>query len=147
MQGPTANNNAALNYDRGFKITGGTLIAVGSSGMAQAPDTTSSQHSVMMNLPAAQSARSMVHIRTQAGEKLLTFMPTKAYQSVVVSSPRLKNGTTYLVSTGGSSSGTATDGVYSGGTYSGGTQVATLTVSGVVTTVGASRPGFQGGGR
>jgi len=147
VQGPTANNNGALDYDRGFKITGGTLVAVGSSGMAQAPDTTSGQNSVMVALQAVQSAGSMVHIETQAGEQLLAFMPTKAYQSVVVSSSKLKNGTTYLVSTGGNSSGTVTDGVYSGGTHFGGTQAATFTVSGVVTTVGSSRSGFPGGRR
>lgn len=148
VNGPTASMNGAIDFDRGFKITGGTLIAVGSSGMAQAPDTSSTQNSVMVNLAAPQPAGAIVHIITQSGEEVLTFVPTRTYQSVVLSSPVLKSDTTYVVYTGGSSTGSVTDGVYSGGKYTPGTQTATLAISGVVTTSGAAtRGGFPGGPR
>jgi hypothetical protein len=143
VNGPTSNNNGALDYAGAFNITGGFLVAVGSSGMAQAPSTSSTQYSVMHTFPSPQAAGTMVHIETEDGEEILTFVPTKEYQSVVLSSPELKNGSTYVVYSGGSSTGTVTDGLYSGGTYTAGTQVTSFTISSMVT--GAGSGGFPGG--
>ena len=75
----------------------------------------------------------MVHIETNEGEEILTFAPTKAYQSVVLSSPKLKHGSTYNVYSGGSSTGRGTDGLYSGGEYTGGAQTTSFTIEGIVT--------------
>ena len=149
VNGPTQNGNGAIDYDRGFTITGGTLIAAGSAGMAQAPGSTSSQPSVLVGFPTAQAAGTIVHIGTASGEELLTFAPTKAYQSLVVSSPELEQGTGYVVHTGGSSTGTAADGVYSGGAYTGGAELVSFTVAGPVTTAGSvpTGPGRSGGPR
>ncbi len=144
INGPTANDNGALDHV-GFKVTGGFLVAVGSSGMAQAPGTSSTQYSVMLDLTSSQQANTMVHIETEDGEVILTFVPTKAYQSVVLSSPELKNGSTYIVYCGGSSTGKVTDGLYSGGTYTPGTQITSFTISSIVTTIGSSSGGFPGG--
>jgi hypothetical protein len=145
INGPTKNDNGALDH-MGFKITGGYLLAVGSSGMAQTPDTSSTQYSVMYNFPSVQSAATLLHIETEGGEGVLTFTPTKTYQSIVLSSAELKNGLTYLVYAGGSSTGAVTDGLYSGGSYTTGTQVSSFTVSGMVTMVGSPGGGFPGGG-
>jgi hypothetical protein len=146
INGPTSNNNGALDYLGDFKITGGYLVAVGSSGMAQAPSTTSTRYSVMVNLSSSQPADTIVHFETEDGEDILTFVPTKAYQSVVLSSPELKNGLTCIVYYGGSSTGTVIDGLYSDGTYTAGTQVASFTISSIVTGAGSSGGGFPGGG-
>lgn len=145
VNGPTNNGNGALDYDGGFTITGGYLVAAGSSGMAQAPGTSSSQRSVMITLASAQSAGTIVHIETESGEEVLTFAPTKAYQSVVFSSSDLASGAGYVVYSGGSSTGTAIDGLYSGGTYTPGTRVAAVTLSGIVTYAGSSGAGQTGG--
>lgn len=145
INGPTRNDNGALDYLGTFEITGGFLVAVGSSGMAEAPSASSTQYSVMLNLSPSLSAGTMIHIGTEDGEEILTFVPTKAYQSVVLSSPELKNGSTYVVYSGGSSTGTVTDGLYSGGTYAAGTQLTSFATSSVVTIVGSSGGGFPGG--
>jgi len=146
VNGPTSNFNGALDYYGAFRITGGFLVAVGSSGMAQAPSTSSTQYSVMLNLSSSQSADTMVHFETEDGEEILTFVPTKAYQSIVLCSPELKNGSTYIVYSGGSSTGTATDGLYSSGIYTAGTQITSFTISSIVTSIGSSSGGFPGGG-
>jgi hypothetical protein len=144
----TINDNGALDYSGYYKITGGFLFAAGSSGMAQAPDTSSTQYSVLLNLASSQSPGTLVHIETEDGEEVLTFVPEKTYQSVVLSSPDLEKGLTCLVYYGGSSTGTATDGLYSGGIYSAGTQNTSFTISSMVTTVGTpARGGFPGDGR
>jgi hypothetical protein len=147
VNGPTSNGNGPLDYLGTFNISGGFLVAVGSSGMAQAPSESSSQYSMMYNFSAQQVAGTLVHIETDNGEEILTFMPTKEYQSVLLSSPELQNGATYVVYSGGSSTGTVTDGLYSGGKYTAGTQVASFTISSIVTGAGSSRGGFPGDAR
>jgi len=144
VNGPTANNNGALDHS-GCEITGGFLVAAGSSGMAQAPGTSSTQYSVLLNLTSSQPANTMFHIESEDGEEILTFVPTKAYQSVVLCSPELKNDSTYIVYSGGSSTGTVTDSLSSGGTYTPGTEVSRFTISSIVTTIGSSGRGFPGG--
>lgn len=134
INGPVVNFNGAIDYDGSFKLTGGTLIAVGSSGMAQAPSTTSTQHSVLVKFNAVQSANKLISIQTALGEELLTVSPTKAYQSIVFSSPKLTVGS-YDLYLGGTSTGTASYGVYYGGVYSGGSKYTSFTVSDIVTNI------------
>ncbi len=135
INGPISNANGAIDYDRTFKLSGGFLIAAGSSGMAQAPGTTSTQYIVLMNFSSTIQAGTLFHIQSSAGEAILDFKPTKKYQSVAFSSSKLKKGSTYDVYTGGSSSGAATDGLYQSGAYTPGTKLTSFTVSGVVTRV------------
>ena len=134
VHGPTANDNGALDH-ASFKITGGTLIAAGSAGMAQAPGTSSSQRSVMVNYRSTQQAGTLVHVQTSSGVKLFTFAPSKRYQNIVFSSPALAQGTTYEVYSGGSSTGTPADGLYPSGAYTPGTRYTSFTVTGIVTTI------------
>jgi lipopolysaccharide export system protein LptC len=136
INGPTSNMNGALDYYNSFKITGGVLMAVGSSGMAQAPSTSSTQYSVMLNFNSPISAGTIINIQTSTGTVAFSFKSTKQYQSVVFSSSALTKGVTYDVYVGGSASGTSYDGLYIGGTYTPGTQCATFTISSIVTRLG-----------
>jgi hypothetical protein len=147
VNGPTNNGNGPLDYMSSFKITGGFLVAVGSAGMAQAPSEDSTQYSVMQILNNVQAAGTMVHIETAAGEDVLTFLPTKEYQSVLISSPELQNGGSYVVYTGGSSTGTPVDGLYTDEDYTPGTQFASFTITSIVTGGGGGMFGGPGGGR
>jgi hypothetical protein len=149
VNGPTETMNGALDYDRYFNISGGFLIAVGSAGMAQAPSESSSQVSMLVNLNGTQPAGALVHIQTSAGEEALTFSPTKPYQSIVFTSPDLKQGETYEIYLGGSSSSEEADGLYQGGSYSPGVRYTSLTISGMVTSSGSGFGGNTrpGGGR
>lgn len=135
VNGPSANGNAAIDYDGAFKISGGYVLAVGSAGMAQIPGTSSTQHSVLITLSAAQNAGVLVHIRSTEGKELLTFKPAKRYQSVAFSSVNLKKDTTYEVYVGGTASGTVSDGLYQNTTYASGTKLGTFTMSSVATKV------------
>ena len=148
VNGPTNNGNGALDYMGSFNISGGFLVAVGSSGMAKAASTSSTQYSVMQNFASAQAGGTLVSIVAADGTAVLTFAPAKDYQSVVFSSPELKNGETYTLYVGGNSSGTATDGLYSGGTYSPGSEAANFTISSIVTgsSTGGGFFGGPGGG-
>lgn len=147
VNGPEDNGNGALDYDGKFEISGGLLIAAGSSGMAQSPSDTSKQNSI--NVFTSVSANTLLHIEDESGNELITFSPSKSVSSIVISSENIKTGTTFKVYTGGESTGTATDGLYSEGSYSGGTEGDSFTISSTVTNVGGSAGGFggQGGGR
>ncbi|WP_343101611.1 carbohydrate-binding domain-containing protein [Romboutsia sp. MSSM.1001216sp_RTP31141st1_G3_RTP31141_220114] len=143
VNGPENNGNGSLDYDGSCDISGGILIAAGSAGMAQSPSATSSQNSVNVAL-SSQQANTIIHIEDEKGNEVITFAPSKQYQSVIVSSPELKTGSTYTVSYGGTSTGEAKDGLYTGGKYSGGTKSTSFTVSESVTNLG-SAGGSMGG--
>jgi hypothetical protein len=143
INGPTDSFNAAVDYGSGtFNMTGGTLIAVGSSGMAQGPSQGSTQYSILINLDSMRTAR-LIHLNTTSGE-VFTFMPTKRFQSIVYSSPQLAPGQ-YSLYLGGSSTGIPTDGLYEGGVYTPGIEYRSFTITGIVTTIGGGG-GFGGGG-
>jgi hypothetical protein len=147
VNGPTNNGNGSLDYMSSFKITGDFLVAIGSAGMAQAPSENSTQYSVMQILDSMQAAGTMIHIETAAGEDVLTFLPTKEYQSVLISSPELQDGESYVFYTGRSANGTSVDGLYTDGDYNPGTQVASFTITSIVTGGGGGVFGGSGGGR
>jgi hypothetical protein len=135
VHGPTSNGNGPLDYDSSFKISGGFLLAAGSSGMAQAPSTSSTQYSAMFTLKSTQSANTIFHIQKSDGTEVLSFKPSKKYQLIVFSAPALAKSSTYDVYLGGSSTGTKTDGLYSGGTYAAGTKSTSFTISNILTSL------------
>ena len=147
VNGPTMSMNGALDYDGSFQITGGYFVLVGSSGMMQAPDTTSTQYSLAVAFNTTLSAGTPVSIQNSAGETVMTFIPTKTYQSLVFSSPELLGGETYTIYQGGSVSGTVSDGLPVDGTYSGGTAYTSLTLSSITTQEGGGNAGGGRGGR
>jgi hypothetical protein len=136
VNGPTDSMNGAIDYGEGtFNITGGTLVAAGSSGMAQGPTNSSTQYSVLINFRSPQTANKLVNIQTASGETVLTFRPTKQFQSIAFSSAELAEGS-YTVYLGGTSTGTVSYGMYEDGIYTPGTQYTTFTISEIATTVG-----------
>jgi hypothetical protein len=135
VHGPTYDWDAAIDYDGTFNISGGLLVAAGSSFMAQAPSSSSTQRSVKITYNQWKTAGMLAHIQKTDGTGVLTFAPAKMYRSLVFSSPVLQAGTTYQLYRGGSSTGTVVDGLYYGGTYTPGTLTNTFTVSGIVTSI------------
>ncbi len=97
VDGPTNDGNGAIDYgDNGceFTITGGTLVAVGSSGMA-VNATSATQPSVIINLSSSYTGE------LNFGD--VSYTPSKSYNSVVISSPSLKIGNSYNLTIGGQS--------------------------------------------
>lgn len=141
-------SNAALDYadelsGTYFSITGGLVVAAGSSSMLVSPTSVSQPTAVLKYSTSSTthpgsssgtsssylSAGTIIHIQASGGASVLSFAPSKNYQSLIFSSPDLVGGTSYSVYTGGSDSSTATDGLYSGGTYSSGTSRGSFTAS------------------
>lgn len=141
INGPTVQMNGALDVDRNFTMSGGTLVAVGSNGMAQAPDTSSSQNTLLLYFDQVQQAGTVIQITDSAGTPVLTFAPSKVFQSLAFSAPELLTGETYQISLGGSVAGTVTYGLAADGGSSGGTAYTSFTVESVVTQVGSGGRG------
>jgi len=138
VNGPTSSNNGAVDYDSSFLLTGGTLIAAGSSGMAQNVSAASTQYSVMVNLTLASAK--LVRILDSEGLEIVTFIPSKNVQSVVISSGLFVKGETYSVYTGGTITDPTSNfhGLTTGGTYSDGVLYKTFAFSTMTMTVGTS---------
>lgn len=144
VNGPTDNGNGALDYDGELKMTGGTLIAAGSSGMLQTISNTSTQYCISTVFTNTQSANTLVNVSDSSGNNIITFAPCKTYQAILICSPNLEKGKSYTISTGGSCTGNSENGLYSGENYTGGTKLSTVTLSSIITSIGkASNTGMQ----
>ncbi|WMJ78013.1 MULTISPECIES: carbohydrate-binding domain-containing protein [unclassified Sedimentibacter] len=154
VNGPVSNGNGALDYDQKFEISGGLLIAAGSAGMAQSPSDSSSQSSVIINYSQIQNGGTIANISDEDGNSIVTFAPSKNYQTFLVSSPDIELNSAYQLYTGGSSTETDDYGLSINGTYTNGTKSADFTVSKSVLSItetgeestGTFMPGQRGAG-
>ena len=124
IYGPANNGNGSLDYNGTADISGGTFIAAGSSGMYQGFSQSSSQSSVAFYHNG--SAGEQLTLADSAGNVIASFPGVKNYQVVLISTGRLKTGTSYTVYTGGTLSETG-NGVVTGSTIKNGTAVMTVT--------------------
>lgn len=99
VSGPENNGNGALDYDTAGEITGGTLIAVGSIGMAMNFSNTA-QGSALITLSSTHNAGELVELKDSRGNTLISYTPTGKFASVVVSCADMKQGETYTLTIG-----------------------------------------------
>lgn len=135
VEGPEADDNSPLDFDSYFTISGGFLIATGSSRMAKELASTSTQNSVMFIFDSALPAGTIFNIQTCSGTEILTISPSKKYQSIIFSSPDLILNNDYQAYTGGSHSGSLVQNIYRNGSYTKGTKYADFTISDAITTI------------
>jgi hypothetical protein len=143
VNGPTDSMNGTLDYDSTFNINGGTLIGVGSSGMAMSPSSTSTQ-SFLFTSSIPLAADEAIQITGPDGEVILTFEASTTAQSLVFSSPELVNGSAYTITTGGTVSGDSATGIYEDTSFSGGSS--TVEISATTESSGGQMGGMPSGG-
>lgn len=118
--GPSDNANSALDFETGFNITGGTLMAFGSSGMLEAPSGASNGCCIVAVF-SSQSAGTEVKLSDSTGTTVMSYTPAKAYSIAVFYSADIKSGQSYTVTAGSRTvTMTATDGVVSNSSGMGG---------------------------
>ncbi|MGN0700570.1 MAG: carbohydrate-binding domain-containing protein, partial [Oscillospiraceae bacterium] len=126
VYGPTSNNNGALDYESSFAVSGGTLIALGSSGMAQVPSTLSQP---CLSVSAQVAAGAVLEVRDESGAVVLSTTTPKACGSLIFSSDKFIAEKDYSV-------------------FSDGVLLETITAKeGVAGSGGSGFGGFGGGGR
>ena len=84
------------------EISGGTVIACGSSSMAEAFDSTSSQCSIMYNVSSGMEEGTSLAVEDADGTVILSWEVPCSFSSAVLSSPDMQIGGTYTVIVGDS---------------------------------------------
>lgn len=147
VSGPTDNGNAAFDYNGEATVSGGTVILCGSSGMAQGFSDKSEQASFMYTLDSSASAGSSVALTDEKGNVIASFIPAKQYNNIVITSPSLKNGSSYKLVIGGTVSGADKNGYASSGSVSSAAQTLDIKLTGITTSFGnGGMSGGMGGG-
>ena len=119
--GPSDNGNGAMDYGICAAITGGEVVAVGGSGMAQGFGDESTQCSALVNFDEWVDAGETITLTDSDGKEVFSYKVDKKFNSVVISTSDMKQGDTYTLTVGDqSSSFTLDDITYSEG--SGGMQ-------------------------
>ena len=99
VSGPTNGGNGSLDYGISGSISGGTVIAAGSAGMAVNFGAESTQGSILLNV-GEQAAGTTITVIDESGTVLASFTPDKRYESVVVSAPGMVLDGSYTVTAG-----------------------------------------------
>lgn len=144
VDGPSNSGNGAFDYDKSCNFTGGFILAVGASGMAQMPSE-ATINCVMIGIGSTISKGTLVNICDTEGNTIITFEGAKSYDNIVLCTSDLKMGETYFVNVGGNVTGTSVDGIYTG-IYSGGTETLSFTISETLSTAGNATGGMGGHG-
>lgn len=153
VAGPTNNGNGSFDYDTTAAITGGIVVALGSSGMAQGFSDTEGQGALFVSFDA-QSAETNLSLCDSSGNALLSFTPSKAYSSAVISCPALQIGKSVSLVAGGKPGGLDDMGFGENVSLSGGETVSQITLTtllyseggfGGMGGMGGGRPGGMGG--
>lgn len=118
IEGPVNDGNSALDYNGSFTVSGGTLLALGSSGMAMNVSETSTLGAFLLNGEEVVAGETLV-IKTSSGEELFSYTTEKNSASLLFFSEDLKQGETYTV-------------------YAEGNELSEVSMTSLVTTVGAS---------
>ncbi|WP_099204486.1 carbohydrate-binding domain-containing protein [Scatolibacter rhodanostii] len=100
VNGPTSGADGALDYNGTAEVTGGKVLVAGSSGMAQGFSDSSTQYSLLYSLSSVSTAGTEVILKDSTGAVVVSFTPTKDYQSVVISAPELTKDAVYTLVSG-----------------------------------------------
>lgn len=98
VAGPTQGDTSTLDYDTTARITGGTFIGTGASGMAQT--FSDAQQGVISVNVGEQSAGTEVTLIDSSGNVILDVIPDLSFAVVILSSPDLVSGESYTLTVG-----------------------------------------------
>lgn len=119
VSGADNNGNSALDYSGEAKITGGTFVAVGMSGMSQNFGESSTQGVIMINKDNTQEKGTKISLKDSSGEELVSYTSKKSFNSVLVSCKGIEKDGSYTMSIGDEDSAVRMSSlVYSEGTKS-----------------------------
>lgn len=120
IYGPVNDGNGALDYAGDAQITGGIIVAAGSSGMAQNFGSDSTQCSMLVNISAEKTTDKII-LKDSSGNEIISAAPPKEYNSVLISCPDILLGNTYSLITGDTETTVAMEEIiYASNTGSGG---------------------------
>ncbi len=114
ISGAESGADSPLDSNGSVTVTGGVIVAGGSSGMFTGLSEDTTQGWAQFNLTASQTGTVTVK---SGSTTILSYTPTKAYPTVLISSPLLKSGSTYTITMGTETQTFTMDGLsYTSGT-------------------------------
>ena len=122
VYGPTSSMNGPIDSGDGgygMTISGGILLAVGSSGMAESAENDGQAVLAASWRSGGLSAGATIGIVDKDGKVLAAFELPKSIQSIVFSCPELVVGESYSIVSGGTTTAEVVDGVIDPETYTG----------------------------
>ena len=124
VDGPTNNDNGALDAGMSIIMRGGEAIAIGSSGMAESLGKTSSIFNVSIFLPSLQPENTSIIITNKNDETIIEHISAKQFSNITFGSNQLTLGETYKL-------------------YLNDQYIEEFTISDVVTTIGETNNSFE----
>ena len=114
VDGPSSDGNGAIDYASSYNMTGGSLLAVGSSGMLQSISSESTEKAIVWT--GTGSAGDKITIQDASGKTLAEYTAKKAFGSVVYADESLAEDVTYTITVGDKTEEiTVSDGTYATG--------------------------------
>lgn len=104
VDGPENDGNGFLDYGIDCVMSGGTLIAAGSSGMLQSIGEDSDVYAVVVGT-GSQKAGTEVSVSDADGNEVVSYTPSKSYSAVLFAGFGFKKDSEYSASVGGSEVG------------------------------------------
>ena len=101
VEGSTGDGDGALDYAGTGQVSGGTIVALGSTGMAQSLEPTGDQGIMLVTLSG--EAGGTVTLSDASGTELASYTATKSYACAVVSCVGIAQSETYTLSNGSQS--------------------------------------------
>ena len=111
VNGPTSDGDSAIDYGDGSTatITGGTVVALGSTGMAEGFGNSSTQGSMLVS--ANGNTGDTVTLSDSSGKVLCSYVAQKSFACVLVSAPGVEQGKSYTLKVGSNSIDVTLDGI------------------------------------
>ena len=144
IDGPSRGGNGSFDYASTATITGGIVIALGTSDMAQ-NFSSATQGSVLVRSNGSFAAGTLMSICDENGNVILAFRSTKSFNGALFSAPELEKGKTYTFYQNATVSGLDENGYAHNTTQSGGERCGTITLEDYICGQGSSMPGGPGG--
>ncbi len=97
VDGPTNDGNGALDSETGIIYNGGTIVAVGASGMAVAPNEASSKNSISVFFDSTYAAKTKIAVKDANGSTIISHTSAKTFRHATLSSEKFEEGETYYI--------------------------------------------------
>lgn len=100
VYGPVNDGNGPIDYGSEATVTGGSIIAGGSSGMAEGFTTSKNQGSILSKLSSVVKANTEIVITDSNGNQVVTYTSPKDLSALIFSTSDIKKGETYTIKAG-----------------------------------------------
>lgn len=97
IDGPTNDSNGALDAGAGIQMQGGSVVAIGSSGMAMTLGENSNVFNLDVYFTVAQTAGTKIDVRDAGGQVLISHIAAKNFTHAAIGNDALEFGQTYSI--------------------------------------------------